>query len=165
MEIDVKYKRHPRMLELRVIMIFNNLVRNYNYNRAVEILEALCMMTKTNFKNIMTIINNDYNIRRLSKTDKERWLQELIFMGALYNESKHFVSERWLIKHKTYLYNMPHLNLDLDKFVTKEWIDKLTDNVVICAIPHQKLEAERFIDGINDLLEVMGNVSIPKTKV
>lgn len=165
MELNMAYKRHPRVLELRIILVFNNLVRNYTYNRAIEILESLCDITKTNFKNIITIVNNDYNIRRLSKTNKERWFQELIFMGALYNESRYFVAEKWLSRHKTYLYTMKHYNLILEDFLDEEWLKGLTDSVVICAIPHQNLEATRFLDGVEQLLEVLGNVSVPKTKI
>ena len=158
--INSSYKTHPRILEIRLMLIFNNLVRNYQYAKAIRIVEVFCDLFAVNFKNILTIVNNDYKIRRMRKTNKERWLQEVVFMGELYDESRYFIAENYLARHGTYLYSGQY-NLKIENFVDHEWLRGLDSSVTICGIPHQKLEAERFIIGLEQFLKVLGRLSVP----
>jgi hypothetical protein len=155
-----KYKTHPRILELRVIILFNLISKHYDYNIAIDFFQSLSKLFRCNWQLMNGIINNVFRIRELEKRDKTRFRQEVIFMGVLFNESRYKIVKDYLSVSLPVVYGK---DFHLDNYVTQEWLDNLDNNIAICGIPHYKLEAERFVESYEGFLEVMGRVSIPKT--
>ena len=156
-----KYRRHPRVLEIRTVLVFNNLRKSYDYDTAMSFIKALCDIFKINFNFLSTIISNEYNIRRLSKTDKPLWYQDVVFACHLYGETRWFVAQNYLDINKHSLYRTDY-GLNVEKYIEQDWLDGLNDRIEICGVPHIRVEAERFLEGLEHFYEVIGNVSVTK---
>lgn len=157
-----KYQRHPRILELRIVLVFTNLANAYNYNTAMDFFQALCKIFQCNWQLLSGILNNVYNIRSLEKKDKLRFRQEAIFMGILFNETRYSIVKNYLDLSLPSIYKK---ELNYENYVTQDWLDKLDANIAICGVPAYKLEATRFVEGMEGFLEVVGRVSLPKIKI
>lgn len=158
--IDVSsYKEHPRMLELRLILLFSIVATEYGHNKAVTIFQKLSEIFRTDFAKLQTVINSMPSIQQMRRTDKWRYRQEVIFLGHLYNETRGTVATKYLQVHYTTIYRMPEVHR-LDNFVTQRWLDQLDDSVVICGVEAYRLEVLRFLEDFEFFLEVMGNVHL-----
>lgn len=161
--IDItKYVYHPRILELRLIMYHKTLSQEYDFNMATEFFRQLSTLFRCNWNFLNGIISNSPRIRALSRTDKRRYQEEVIFMGALFDESRQYVAKTHLKMAKETIYRREN-RYRLDDFITQEWLDKLDVNVTICGLEHYKVEALRFIEGLERFFEVMNYVSPSKT--
>ena len=56
-------------------------------------------------------------------------------------------------------------NFDVEHFVTEDWLLKLDETVVLCGIPQYRNEVERFVETLENFLEVIGHVSVAKSRV
>ena len=159
-DIEIEqYQNHPRILELRIILMFKTISKAYDYNTAIDLFQALSKVFRCNWQLVNGIINNVYNIRALEKRNKIRFRQEVVFMGLLYNETRYVAVKNYLDLSLPAVYAK---YLQYENFVTRDWLDELDQHIAICGIPHYRLEAERFIEGMGTFLEALGRVSIPK---
>jgi hypothetical protein len=158
--IDVTaYKEHPRIVELKIISWFNVLSNQYGADQASNFVHTVCNLTRIDWAKVSGIINNNFRIQKMKATNKKRYRQELMFMGALYGESRLYTAKQHLgISHAT-LYDSNN-QLSPNLFVSQEWLDELSSNVVICGFDTYKQEGMRFIEEVNRFLEVLGNVFI-----
>jgi len=159
----VKYRTHPRILELRLAMLHKLLSEEYSSEVAIKYMHSLCDLFRCNWNVINHIINNVYNIRQMSKESKQRWRQELVLMGITLNETRYAIAKRYLNLNVSNSYRKTY-NLTPSNFITQEWMDELDTSVVVCGLSAYKFEAERFMQEYDNLLEVMGRVLIPKIK-
>ena len=156
-----KYRTHPRVLELRLISIHHKISRAYDLNTATEFFRSLCGVFKCNWQIISGILANHFNIRRLSKLDKMRFRQEMIFMGLVYGETRYYIAKELLnITQKT-MYAKSNKTKPED-YINQKWLDGLDKNVTVCGVDTYRLEAERFVESYNYFLEAVGNVSLSK---
>jgi hypothetical protein len=156
-----EYKYHPRILELRVILYYTMLVRQYGVSKAVEFYKAICNITAVDWQKINGLINQMPKIRHLEKVNKKRFRQELVFMGLIYEESRYFISRYILNVSPATLYRKD-AELNPEGFINSDWLSDLDNNVTICGIPQYGLEARRFIENFSTFMETLGNVSAPK---
>jgi len=162
--IDItKYRSHPRILELRLAMLFKMISEEYDNETANKHIHNLCETFRCNWNIVNQIINNVYNIRKLAKEDKVRWRQELVLMGLTINESRYRIANRYLNLSVASSYRKCY-NLTPKNYITQDWLNKLDESVVICGLTAYKYEAERFLFEFDNYLEVLGRVLIPKTK-
>lgn len=155
------YKYHPRILELRVILYYTMLVRQYGVTKAIEFYRALCNITAVDWQKINGLINQIPKIRHLERINRRRFRQELVFMGVIYEESRYFIS-KYILNVSTATLYRKQAGLNPEEFVTDEWLSELDNNVAICGIPQYALEARRFIENFSTFMETLGNVSAPK---
>lgn len=161
--IDIsKYREHPRVLELRIIMIFNALATHYDNNIAMTLMRNLSDVFYSNWTLISGILNNWAVIRRMEKTNKTRYRQEVIFMGLVFGESRYYIADTYLGLSKSAVYRKS-LGLVPDDFITQEWLDELDNSITICGASHYKLEAIRYVEGFNMFREALGNVYTSRT--
>lgn len=155
-----KYQKHPRILELRLIMLFKTIHQAYDYNSAFEFFQSLAKLFRCNWQLLSGVLNNVFKIRDLEKKDKNRFRQEVVFMGLLYNESRYAIVKNYLNLSLPSIYKK---ELQFENFITQRWLDDLDKNIVLCGIDGYKLEVLRFLEGLENFLEGLGRVSIPKT--
>jgi hypothetical protein len=156
-----EYKRHPRILELRVILFYTMLSRQYGTHKATEFYRSMCKIMNVDWQKINGMINQIPKIRYLERYDKRRFRQELVFMGTLFKESRYFIAKHILNVSPATMYKKT-AGLKYDDFMSEEWLDKLDDSVAICGIPQYALEAQRWVESFNNFMETLGNVSSPK---
>lgn len=161
MENIKEYKNHPRILELKVILYYTMLARQYGANKATEFFKSMCFIMAVDWQKINGMINQIPKIRHLERVDKRRFRQELVLMGWLYDESRYFIAKFILNVSPATMYRK-QAQLNPDDFLTEEWLQKLDDSVAICGIPQYALEARRFLDAFIIFMETLGNVSSPK---
>lgn len=160
-ELD-PYKTHPRILELRIIMLHVILTRTYDFNTATELFKNLSGTFKCNWTLIQGILNRVFEIRKMEKIDVTRFRQEIVFMCLLYNESRYVAADRYLRISRATMYKKSN-NLNPKSFVTQEWLDILDENVKICGVKPYHNESIRFLESLELFLEALGRVSVPKT--
>jgi hypothetical protein len=159
-----EHRYHPRMVELHIITTYLNFVREYGAIKTEELFRSLSNFFGVDWTKISGIIRNADRIGQQAKQDKERYRQEVIFLGAIWGHQRLYVAKYHLhITHAT-LYRYKDL-LNPAKFVNEDWLKGMTNNVVICGIEGYKQEGIRFIDGFFNLTRIIGNVSVSKIRV
>lgn len=146
------YLKHPRILEIRIIIIFNVLERDFGFDKAVKFISSICNSFYLDSNKIMNIIYKRNDIKRSIKVNKLRWKQEVVFYAFLKGMTKYKLAKDILITSKSNLYK-PEFHLD--KFVTNEWLTGLDGSVVYCGVEIYKLEAIKFLEIIDELDNVL----------
>jgi hypothetical protein len=163
--IDIsKYKEHPRMLELRMVLQFTIISTEYGHNKAMFIYQKLCEIFRVDFAKISTVLNALPSVTMLSRKNKWRYRQEVMVLGKLYNETRVDAGSKYLQKHATTIYRYPEF-YDPNIYVNEEWLGGLDETVAICGVETYRLEVLRFIEDFEFFLEVMGNISLSKEDI
>lgn len=160
--IDVtKYASHPRILEIRVVLMFELIERAFNYETAHKFITAMGEILRINVSRVTSIVNKRTEVKRMRRQNKFRWYQEVIFMCHLYGETRYFASKEHLRISTATLYNRD-LELHVDQFVNERWLNELDKEIILCGIPDYSLEAERYVTQVDGFFKALGYVSAPK---
>lgn len=155
MDIDFeKYKYHPRIVEIRFILLFDMFEREYGYQGTVKFYEAVSSAFYCDMTKIMGLVNQRFELKRMSKTKKIRWRQEVIFAAKCYDETIYKVAKDYLIMGSSNIYNQPNY-YSLDHFLSDEWLRKLDEEVKLCGIPAYNNEVKRFFEAMDNLTNVL----------
>lgn len=176
-ELLERYKRHPRILEVRFILLFDLFEREYGYTNVMDIFYGLCVGFKRNKEILDMVLAKRFDIKRKSKTNKVKWRQEVAFMGMCYGESNYKIARNYLMINPSNLYRTDlGTTYNPNVFVTDEWLRNLDDEVKLTGGLVYSNEIRGFleiIDGLTNVLEKWksdsgGNkdyVSTSKTKI
>ena len=77
-ELREEYKRHPRIMEVRLILLFDMLEREFGYNGARDIFMGIAQGLKRNKDLLDVILSKRFDIKRKAKTNIYKWS---LFMG------------------------------------------------------------------------------------
>ena len=147
-----EYKTHPRVLEIRFILLFNMFEKELGYLQATKSFQAICSSFNCNMTLLQAIINKRFDIQRKSKTNFRRWRQEVIFTSYVYGESIYKVAKTYFnIKPET-IYAQKDI-YDIELFLNNEWLDKFDNDVCLCGEYAYRNEVVRF-------MEIVDNFSI-----
>jgi hypothetical protein len=156
-----KYMFHPRVLELRVMNIYNIFAREYSVEGADYFFRAMCPRWNIDYQKISTIMQNATNAK---KVGRQRYRQEVVFMGIIWGESYRYIALRYLNVTAALILARENGH-KIEDFVTTEWLSQLSMNTQICGIEAYRLEAIRFLEAYDRFRSVVANVPIPKTEV
>lgn len=161
--IDIaEYYKHPRILELRLILTFRVLENAYTPLKAGEYIEKMCEFFGVNFTLVNGILNRRFNILNLKRTDLIRFRQEVIFMGMLFNETRYTITNKYLgLSHSSVYRN----DYKPENFISQDWLDKLDESIELAGNSQYFHELERLLVSINEIQRNLGYVSISKTKI
>lgn len=149
-----KYKRHPRILEVRLILLFDLFTKEFGFNGARELFNGLCYGLKRNSDVLEMIINRRFDIKRASKTNVYKWRQEVIFMGMCYGETLYKIAKDYLLIAPANMYRAnPYCNPE--DFLTDEWLRNLDDEIFIAGGEMYRNEVSAFLDVIDGLTSVL----------
>ena len=151
MEIE-SYKKHPRVLEIRFILMFSMFEKELGYLQATKVFQAICDAFNCNITLLQSIINKRFDIQRKSKTNFRRWRQEVIFSAYVYGESIYKVAKTYFNVKPETIYAQKDL-YDIELFLNDEWLSKFDDDVTLCGEYAYRNEVIRF-------MEVVDNFSI-----
>ena len=145
-----QYKTHPRVLEIRFILLFNMFEKELGYLQATKSFQALCLAFNCNMNLLQAIINKRFDIQRKSKTNFRRWRQEVIFSSYVYGESIYKVAKTYFRVKPETIYNQKEL-YDINLFVTNEWLDKFDSDICLCGEYSYRNEVVRFLEIIDNM--------------
>lgn len=155
-ELLEKYKTHPRILEVRLILLFDILEREYGYNNVMDIFQGLCIGFKRNKDLLDMVLAKRFDIKRKSKTNKIKWRQEVTFMGMCYGESNYKIAKSYLMVSPANYYRTTSAHTYNPKvFVTEDWLRSLDDEVKITGAPAYRNEVKGFLEVIDGLSNVL----------
>lgn len=150
-----KYKTHPRVLEIRFILLFDMFEKELGYMQATKSFQAICDAFNCNMTLLQAIISKRFDIKKRSKTNFRRWRQEVIFASYVYGETLYRVAKVYFnIKPET-IYAQKNI-YDIETFLTNEWLSKFDDDVILCGEYAYRNEVVRFmeiVDSINLILK------------
>ena len=149
-----KYKKHPRILEVRFILLFDLFEREFGYNGVMDIFNGLCVGFKRNKELLDTVLARRFDIKRKSRTSKIKWRQEVMFMGMCYKESPYKVAKNYLLIAPQNLYMNKEMN-DPRYFVTDEWLRELDDEPKLAGSLVYRNEIRGFLEIIDSLTNVL----------
>jgi hypothetical protein len=158
------YRHHARLVELNIITTYLNFVKEYGVVKTEDFFKGICNLLGVDWIKIQGIIRNADKFIQQGRSDKLRFRQEVLFMGAVWGHHRLYTAKQHLRISHTTLYSFKEL-LDPEKYVTDNWLANLTNNVIICGIDGYKQEGIRFIEGFFNLVKVIGNVSISKVRI
>lgn len=149
MELE-QYKKHPRVLEIRFILLFNIIEKELGYQQTMKFYQAICSAFNCNMTLINSLINKRFEIQRNSKKKWRFWRQEVIFSSYLYGESIYKVARDYFnIKPET-IYTQKEF-YDIERFLTNEWLDNFDDQVTLCGEYSYRNELIRFMEVIDNM--------------
>lgn len=154
------FRKHPRVIELRVLVLFNVLIDEYGIDKATNFFRSFAELSTIEWNRISGILNSFYTIKRLERADLKRYRQEVLFMGLLWGDARFYAATHYLKISKTTLYSREN-ELNPSDFIDQAWLDELSNEVTICGQEAYKIEGIRFLEALHHLTEVLGNVSVP----
>jgi hypothetical protein len=140
----LKFRYHPRILELRLAMIKLQLNRQYGDEASMLYLKQIADMFQCNWTLLVNIFTKDHKIASNPQISVKRRKQEIIFMGELYGETRTYISQHYLGMSSNYLYQSKGEH-NPEFFASEEWRKELDAEVVACGVRAYALEAKRFI--------------------
>lgn len=153
-DLLMKYKKHPRILEIRLILLYDLFEREFGYNGVVDLFNGLCVGFKREKYLLDSVISQRYDIKRKSKLDKIKWKQELLFMGMCYGETPYKVAKAYCGVTPSAFYQSREY-YDPDIFVTEEWLMSLDDECKIATSQMYRNEVKAFLEAIDGLTSVL----------
>jgi len=153
-ELLEKYKRHPRILEIRLILLFDMFEKEFGFIGTKQLFSGLCKGMRRNEDVLDMIINRRFDIKRKSKTNRYKWRQEVLFMGLCYGETLYKIAKDYLSIDVSNMYkNNAYCNPDT--FLTDEWLRNLDDEVFIAGGHMYQDEVNSFLDTIEGMTNVL----------
>lgn len=149
-----KYKTHPRILEIRFILLFNIFEKELGYLQATKSFQAMCSAFNCNMSLLQAIINKRFDIQRKSKTNFRRWRQEVIFTAYVYGESIYKVAKTYLNVKPETIYTQRDI-YDIKLFLTNEWLDKFDNDVTLCGQYAYRNEVVRFMEIVDNFSMIL----------
>lgn len=153
MELD-EYKKHPRVLEIRFILFFGVLEREYGYQGAIKFIESICKAFNCNFMFLNGLINRRFEIKGKSKVKWRLWRQEVIFAAKVYGETVYKVARSYLGLDPHTIYSQSDI-YDINKYCTGEWLSDFDTRVTLCGQPSYRLEVIRFFEVVDNLKNIL----------
>lgn len=153
MELD-DYKKHPRVLEIRFVLFFDVLEREYGYQGAIKFIESICKAFNCNFMFLNGLINRRFEIKGKSKVKWRLWRQEVIFAAKVYGETVYKVAKSYLGLDPHTIYSQSDI-YDINKYCTGEWLSDFDTRVTLCGQPSYRLEVIRFFEVVDNLKNIL----------
>lgn len=155
-EMLIKYRKHPRILEIRLILLYDLFEREFGYNGVVDLFTGLCIGFKREKYLLDSIINQRFDVKRKSKNDKIKWKQELLFMGMCYGETPYRVAKKYCNVTPSAFYTARTKHYyDPEQFITDEWLMSLDDECKIATSQMYRNEVKAFLEAIEGLSNVL----------
>lgn len=154
----MNFKYHPRIMEIRLILIKQQIARQYGEEVAMTFLRALADMFECNWTMLVGIFTKDQRILNHQSVSSSRKKQEIIFMGNLYGETRYYISERYLNMSTNYLYQSKEKH-NPEMFADDKWLSGLNEEVLICGVRSYALEARRFLVSFENFMGVFNQRS------
>lgn len=151
-ELLNKYKNHPRVLEIRLAVLFGILQHEYGYDGAMKLVSSICNSFNRNMDILNVILNKRFDIRRKSKTNRSLWIQEVVFMGLCYDETYYKIAKDYLLVTPSNFYrsNVTN-NYNVSTFLTDEWLRNLDDEVKVTGSLVYRNEVKAFLETVDSL--------------
>ena len=155
-ELLNRYRRHPRILEVRLILLFDLFEREFGYNGVMDIFNGLCVGFKRSKELIDIVLARRFDIKRKSKTAKVKWRQEVMFMSLCYGETPYKISKDYLLLSPSNFYRKSKDDTyDPKVFVTDEWLRDLDDEVKFAGNATYRSEIKGFLEIIDSVTNVL----------
>lgn len=154
--LKFEYRFHPRLIELKISLIYSLLVKEYGETRSIHIFKSLCEMANVSFSVMNGIIAKSGLILSDGFVGEVRRKQEIIFVGELWDETRYKVSTKYFgYSSPNYLYQKKEL-YNFENFISEEWLDKLDQEVIACGLPAVKQVAQQFLIAFDEFIEILG---------
>ena len=144
-----EYRHHPRVLEIRFILLFNMFEKELGYLQATKSFQAICDAFNCNMTLLQAIINRRFDIQRKSKTNFRRWRQEVIFASYVYGETIYKVAKTYFYVKPESIYAQKDI-YDIELFLNNEWLDKFDNEITLCGEYAYRNEVIRFMEIIDN---------------
>ena len=86
-----KYKNHPRLLEVRLILLFDIFEREFGYMNVMNIFDGLCSGFGRSKELIDTVLNKRFDIKRKSKTTIDSLDFTILITDTIKNKIKNII--------------------------------------------------------------------------
>jgi predicted glycosyltransferase involved in capsule biosynthesis len=150
----MKYKEHPRILEIRLICLARYLSLSLNRGHADEFIRYLSETYSCNEQFIRILINKSSEVLIIETTDYTRFIQEISLACHLYGYDRFFIA-KMLLKSPNTLNSKVLYPYELDTFISEEWFEGFDDKVAFCGHKAYAIEALRFIKAFDNFREVL----------
>lgn len=143
---NIKY--HPRMLELRVCIIYDNLYDIFGGANAYELIKSFCQSLKIDFRCVDEVLRNHSRVKRLSKSNRKEYNAQIFILGEAWEENKNYTSRVYLKGLKGAYKNYNNIAVD-DTFLHK------LDSYTVCLDSDYKINnVKNFLINFNWLVKL-----------
>lgn len=148
----VKYRKHPRVLEVRFLLFYNMLEKEFGYDQTIRLIQSICSSFNCNMVFLQGIINKRFDIQK-SRREFTMWRQEVVFTCTCYGESTYKIAQDHFNINPSSLYQQPKYNIN--NFCNNEWLEKLDNRVTLCGQASYRLEVIRFFEVVDMLMTIL----------
>ena len=149
-----KYKKHPRILEVRLCTLFHIWEREYGPQNAMKLVESISRAFSCNVTMLNAVINRRFDIIRNQKVKQQLWRQEAIFMGYVYGVTAYKVAKNYLRINPNTFYSQADI-YSIDRFCNNKWLSELDSRTMLCGQDIFKIEVERFLEVVETLADML----------
>lgn len=143
--IDDELKYNPRLLEVRLTIIYDKLYKEFGGMIAYDIIMGLCKAFSVDEECITGVINNFTKIKRLKIYDPIQWNRLVMFVCHLWGEKKLYVG-------RVYLMNMRGMYTDYyNEMMTEQDIENMKNQVVYLDTSYKINNVRNFLDNLHTL--------------
>lgn len=128
------YKFHPRIMELRYTLIYDNIRRLLGDAVANNLMESVCKSLGADWGALKPLHTNYTQIMRLKRLDLHEFRTQVYIMGKAWDESQIYIC-------RTYIPNVGQIQYDdrknAKRIYTAEYYDKLMKQVKVTHSDYQ----------------------------
>lgn len=143
---NIKY--HPRMLELRLALVYDSLYHAFGNKNSIEIIKGFCESLKIDYACIDLVLRNYSKVMKLSKFNRAEHNRQVIVMGESWGETKSYVGRVYLNGIKGIYSNYSDIGVD-DNFLSS--LDKYT---AVLAEEYDINNVKNFLENFNSLINL-----------
>lgn len=148
-----KYRKHPRIVELRIALIYHRLLKEFGIEATDKLVKHICDVADIDEKVLFRVIAHENTILTNVHYEK-RFRQEVIFMGYCYGESRRETVRKYLPVKIGTIYNEGEV-YDVEKFATKHWLERLDSEFQVLGIKSYLFASIHFLTFLERLVDLL----------
>lgn len=154
--IDLKaYKRHARILEVRLYSIRLLLVNHYGEEKGMDMIRQISDMLGCTWQLLAPVFTAGPKLRKGAIDPGQMFnKQEMILASHIFGEDRSYVARKYLRASTSYIYQNAK-DHSVDKFITEEWLAKLDRQPIVITTPVSQRQALDFVEKFHTFVQMI----------
>lgn len=154
--IDFKaYKKHARILEVRLFSIRSILTNHYGEEKGMDMLKQMSDMFGCTWQLLAPIFTAGPKLKKGAIDPGQMFnKQEMILSAHIFGEDRAYVARKFLQASTSYIYQNAK-DHSVDQFITDEWLSKLDRQPIVITTPVSQRQALDFVDKYHTFVQMI----------
>lgn len=149
-----RFKYHPRVLEVRFMVVYDRCCQALGDDRTTALFDFICEQNGIKAAAIRTFIGDIPSMESESSHSVLLYQQEKVFAGTLWGDSRADIAKKDLGVTVAYVYQQK-IKFNPEHFVTERWVERLGNRATTARIGSLYDELNRFMQIIQTYLSIL----------